>query len=283
MSSPRNRRQRRGVSLSVDSLEGRTVMSTGAAGLLAGLNLPPAWRSLLGSGALNGRVKVDPVAVGVIRDALMGRGPAADFGPLVRSQLRNLPTIVNSFIRGGRSEYTAPGIAVKLPRWQDAYTGPHNDHLTATAAGAVLQRNGSLQLGAVMRGLFDEPTTSQVVFGLDRGAGGSVGPVFAERSAITPDLVVTITVGPNGTNPTGTILDRTTGTTTTIDPARIRVVGATVRVTLDASQIPSKGQPASRFRFAAWTRFGETGGIESVGSFVPERTMVRVGVAPRGR
>lgn len=287
MNHPSRRRaaQRRAV-LSVDPLEGRALLSGVAPGGLSGLlgQVPGWYRALPGSG----RVKVDPEAVGVIRDALMGRGPAADFGAMVRGQLGNLPGVVRGFLNGSRTEYAAPGVAVKIPRWQDAYTGPHYDHLTATAAGAVYtQKTGQLQLGAVMRGLFDENVPSQVVFGLDRGAGGSIGPIFASRPSLTPDLLVTLTVAPNGTGATGTIRDLKTGTETAIDPARIKVAGATVRVVLDSSQIPAQGYRIPQYRFVAWTHHGDGSaayggaGIETVGSFVAERALTPIGVKRR--
>ena len=131
-----------------------------------------------------------------------------------------------------------------------------------------------------MRGPFDEPVNSYVVFGLDRGAGASVGPRFANRPGITPDMTVTIQVGPYGSNPTGTITDLTTGATTSIDPARISVAGPTIRVFLDANQIPSTGLKIARYRFDMWTQ-NTLGGLETVGSFAPEMTMIRVGTQGR--
>jgi hypothetical protein len=244
--------------------------------------------ALVGGTVGSTAIRTDPVAVSLILQALAGRGPAADFGAMLRGQIGNAGSLIRAFSSGSRTQFTSPGIAIKIPKWQEAYTGPHYDHLTATAAGAVFtQRTGQLQLGAVVRGLYDEPVPSQIVFGLNRGAGARIGPQFASRPAITPDLLVTVTVAPNGTGGTGVIKDLTTGAESTIDPSKILVSGATVRVFLDSAQIPRQGFRYPQYRFAAWTRHGDGSaayggtGINTVGSFVAESTMTPIGVKAR--
>lgn len=264
----------------LEALEGRALM---AAGFGFGFRLPTALPANLSGrlpSAIPTGVKTDPAGAAAILGALNG-GSGSEFVGLIRSQVPNITTIVNDFTQGRRTEFTTSGIAAKIPKWNEAYTGTRYDHLTGALAGAVLQGN-TLQLGAVMRGPFDEAAPSSVVFGLDRGAGGSRGPLFPSRPGITPDLLVTIHVGPYGKDNSATITDLSTGATTTIDPSKVQVVGAVARVFVDLSQIPSKGLSPGQYKFAMWTRSRDDGGVENVGSFVAESTMVQVGVPKTG-
>jgi hypothetical protein len=226
-------------------------------------------------------ITTDPAGVAAIMGALRG-GAGSEFVRLIRHEVPNLNAVIRGFVRGKRAQFYVPGFAVELPSFQELYTGPKYDHLAATVAGAIVLKHHQLELAGIMKGPFDEAVPAYVVFGVDRGAGASVGPRFASRPGITPDLVVTIQVAPHGTSATGTITDLTTGTTSAIDPSRIHVAGPTVRVFLDAGQVPSKGLKIARYRFNMWTQ-NTLGGIDTVGSFVPETTMVRVGTQARGR
>lgn len=226
-------------------------------------------------------IRTDPAGVAAIMSALRG-GAGSEFVKLIRREAPNLNAVIRSFVSGRRSQFNVPGFAVKLPNFQELYTGPKYDHLTATVAGAIVLKHHQLELAGIMKGPFDEAVPAYVVFGVDRGAGASVGPRFASRPGITPDLAVTIQVAPHGTSATGTITDLTTGAVTSIDPSRIHVAGPTVRVFLDTGQVPPKGLKLARYRFSMWTQ-NTLGGIDTVGSFVPETTMVRVGTQARGR
>ena len=105
-----------------------------------------------------------------------------------------------------------------------------------------------------------------------------LGPYFASRSGITPDALVAVTVGPYGRNNSATITDLTTGTTQPIASPDISVAGPTVRILLDTSQLPSEGFKLSRYTFAVWTETQPNAPIQDVGSFVPEDSMVLIGV-----
>ena len=270
----------KGLSLRVEGLEGRALLSgvPGLGALPLASGRPPA-------GILDG-VKIDPAAVSAVMNAL-GGGAGSEFVTLLQRQVPNLTSLIQDFTSGRRTEFTAPGIAFKIPSWNESYTGPRHDSLNATLASAVATPNNVLQLVAVTRGPFNEAAPSQVVFGIDRGAGASLGPIFASRPGITPDALVTVNVGPYGSGNTATVTDLKTGQTTTIDPSRVNVIGPVVRVSVDLAALPSTGQPTSKYRFAMWTRSQPTGGIEAVGSFVPGSSMVTVGVlkpvtSPRG-
>lgn len=230
--------------------------------------------------SLPGGIKTDAAGAAAILAALNG-GAGSEFVGLLKSQVPNISSVINDFASGRRTEFTTPGIAAKIPKWNEAYTGTRYDHLTLTLAGGVLQGN-TLQLGVVARGPFDEAEPSQVVFGIDRGAGSSRGPLFANRPGVAPDLLVTINVGPYGQNNTATVRDLVSGTTTAIDPSKVQVNGAVARVFVDVSTLPSRGLSPSQYKFTAWTRSKAEGGIENVGSFAPESSMVLVGVPKPG-
>jgi hypothetical protein len=275
-------RRQRAATPRLESLEDRRLLSgptltpAGLPSLPAGL--PPALLNRIPSG-----VRIDPAALSAIRDALLGSGPGAEFAALLRRQVGNIGGIINGFATGRRAEFTTPGVVIKIPRWQEQYQGPHYDHLTATAAGALWLRSGQLQLGAILRGPFDEAEPAYVVFGIDRGGGAVRGPLFGNRPALAPDLLVTLRIGPGGAPASGEVLDLTDGSTRTIDPARIQVQGATIRALLDRDQLPPRGLAPARYRFSAWTSRDPAAGIAQVGSFLPESRMIRVGVEPRAR
>ena len=220
-------------------------------------------------------ITTDPAGVAAIMNAL-GGGAGSEFVRLIRREVPNFNSVLRGFVSGKLTQLNIPGFAAKIPNFQELYTGPRFDHLAATAAGAISLKNHQLELAGIMRGPFNEAVPGYVVFGLDRGAGASLGPHFASRPGITPDMIVTIQVAPHGTSAAGTITDLTTGAVSAIDPSRILVAGPTVRVFLDQGQVPSKGLPIAKYRFDLWTQ-NTLGGIDTVASFVPESTMIQVG------
>lgn len=260
--SQRTRRAR----LSVENLEGRALLT-------AGLKLPGGIAALVSLPQLQG-VKTDPAAVAAILAALKG-GPGNEFTTLLRNQVPNLQTVIARFVLGQIQEFTTPGVAVKTPQFQSGFVGRHYDHLSLTAAGAILLRNGKIEFGAIMRGPFDEPVGAQVVFGVNRGGGV---PIFGTRPAITPDATVTINVGPYGTHPVAWVTDLRTGAITPINPSQILVQGAVARVFVTPAQLPSRGYSLGAYRFAAWTSDAPGLSLSHVGSFSPETTMIPIGV-----
>jgi hypothetical protein len=87
-----------------------------------------------------------------------------------------------------------------------------------------------------------------------------------------------VTAGTNDSNPTGTITDLRTGTVTAISPSSILFEGSTVRVDVDASLLPSTGFPLSKYRFDFWVQSQQSGGFNTVGSFLPNQTEIPIGV-----
>ena len=116
------------------------------------------------------------------------------------------------------------------------------------------------------------------VFAFNRGAGSSLGPTFSGVPGITPDALVTLTVGPYGSSATGTITDLTTGASQSIPSSSIKIQGPVVRVYLNTSQLPSRGWPLQKYRFAFWTQTQPGNDITSVASFAPNGSMIPIGV-----
>jgi hypothetical protein len=219
----------------------------------------------------------DPAGYAAIVSALNG-GLGSEWVKLIRSEVHNLGSVIGGFVAGKYTSYSIPGLTVKTPNVQPEFTGQVYDQLLVTVAGASVLKKNVLELGAIMRGPFHDPATSYYVFALNRGAGASLGPTFASRPGITPDALVTLTVGPYGSSASGTITDLTSGTTQSIDPSSIRINGPVIRVFLNTSQFPSKGLPIQKYHFAFWTQTQPGTDISTVASFAPESSMIPIGV-----
>ncbi len=95
---------------------------------------------------------------------------------------------------------------------------------------------------------------------------------------MTPDALVTITVGPYGSTATGTITDLATHSTQAISSSNIRIQGPVVRVFLNTSQLPSRGWPIQKYRFAFWTQTQPGNNLSTVASFAPRFSMIPIAV-----
>jgi hypothetical protein len=259
--------------LRVEALEGRALM-TGF-----GVERPHAARAAIvartGQPLLS---SINSAALHAIFSAL-GGGPGSEFIKLIQSQVRNPLGIAAGFSSGAISQYSIKGFVIKKTNWQAQYTGFPHDPLALTAGGGVVLKKKRIELGAIVRGPFTTyPGTTEIVFALNRGAGQRLGPYYASRPGITPDALVTVTVGPYGQNDSATITDLTSGSTQPIGSFVISVAGPTVRILLDASQLPSEGFKLSQYTFAVWTETQTDAPIQDVGSFVPEDSMIPIGV-----
>ena len=164
-----------------------------------------------------------------ILNAIFG-GVGHEFVELAQREVHNIGAVVAGFNAGTLKQYTIPGLAVKVPNLQGGYTGQPHDPLSLNVGGAVLLKGKMIELGAIVRGPFTTyPGTTSIVFALNRGAGRGLGPAFASRPGITPDVLVTVTVGAFGQSNSATITDLTTGPTHPLAPSNIQVAGPTVR------------------------------------------------------
>jgi hypothetical protein len=213
-----------------------------------------------------------------ILSTLIGGNPGHEFAALIEKEVKNLFAVISRF-ENGLSAYSIPGFTVKSPpNLQPLYTGLPHDSYALQAAGAVALKRKQLELGAIVRGPFTTtPFATDIVFAINRGAGAHIGPAFASRPGITPDELMTVTVGPDGRNNSATLTDLTTGTTTPIS-APISVAGPTVRILLPESLLPSKGFALKKYQFAVWTESEANAPIQDVGSFIPENSMIPIGV-----
>jgi hypothetical protein len=266
------RRQTTCKPLGFEPLEGRIVLSaTGlealdraAAAILARLPIPKF------SGASAGEA--------AILSALVG-GAGHEFVILAQKEVKNILGVVAAFQSGAMSEYAVPGLVVKTPNLQSGYTGLPHDVLSLTVGGAILLKNKEIELGAIARGPYTTtPFSSELVFALNRGEGASLGPRFPERPGITPDALVTVTIGAYGQNNSATITDLTSGVTQPLSPSLIQVQGPTVRVLVSANQLPSKGFSLKHYKFAVYTQLYPNADFASTGSFLPEDSMIPIGV-----
>jgi hypothetical protein len=251
----------------VEALEGRALLSgLGAetprakvAALVARLNVP---------GGLNAAGEK------AFLDAYLG-GAGHEWIPLLNSDLRHHK--VQQL--GTTTQFTGKGIVIEDPPYLlRTYTGNVHDRVAPNGAGAVVLKK-QIELGVIMRGPFTNYNgTDYVMFGINRGKGGSLSAVVPSEPWITADAVVTIAVGPNGSTYSGTIADRVTGASQAINPSGILIQGPVLRVLLNASQLPSEGFPLSKYTFAVWTATAPNPTLPELASVVPQDGMIPIGV-----
>jgi hypothetical protein len=227
----------------------------------------------------------NPAGVSAILSALDG-GAGHEFVTLIKKEIPNPLSVIEQFATGKITEKAIPGFVAQVSKANPLYTGPGLDRMFLTEAGAIVLKHGVIELGAITRGPFySNSATTTITFAINRGAGGSLGPAFASEGGVTPDALVTVTVGAYGASYSATIEDLTTGAIQTVSASDISVAGPTVRVLINPGQLPSEGFIPNHYQFSAWTTVvqyeGTTyaPGIASVGSFAPSNgTMDKVGV-----
>ena len=193
MHSYRSRTDRRvALQPSCETLEGRA--------LLSGLNLPASLQSALLHGIGSHSIKTEPAGISAIKSAL-GGGPGSEFVNLIRHEVKNPAALLGQFTSGATTTASIPGAAARKATILSSFTGSHYDYQAIVATGALLLPSQTLELGAILRGPNRSTAPAYYVFGIDRGSGSTLGPLFAAQPGITPDALVTITLGPNNTNP----------------------------------------------------------------------------------
>jgi hypothetical protein len=263
---------KRTKNLAFESLEGRALLS------VAAVMHDDVQRTVEAMRDHGSSISASDAGEGAILSAING-GAGQDFATLIKREVHNISGVAARFESGANSEYVIPGFVVRTPGFQPLYTGPRFDRLLLVAAGAVLLKGNVLELGALANAPFTRSdATSQVVFAINRGEGRALGPAFPSVPGITPDALVTITIGPYASSYAGTITDLTTGATQAISPSDIQVNGVAVRVLVHSNQIPSKGLPLKKYTFASWTELSPYSGINLVGSFAPEDSMIPIGI-----
>lgn len=188
---------------------------------------------------------------------------------------------------------TATGRVHKRPMFSSDYLGIKRSTLNLTDASVQLRPGRTLTLNATIAAqrIIARPRSaaeaSFFVFGLDRGSPQST-PLFPTRPGIRFDSVVVARIEPGGI--TGYVLDIARGNIQTeLDPARVRVIGRSVRVTIpDGILVPPDGsKPSTQTRYAVWVRSKLEHTLadidDFVASFLPNNAMARVGVVRAGK
>jgi hypothetical protein len=265
--------------LNVEALESRQVLShvPSPAGLFAS-HLEPARMAALRVNTADGS------GAAAILNALRG-GVGSEFTTLVRRGVPNLNSVIRQFTLGTRSEISVKGFAAKIPHFQPGYAGPQLDQFNPTAAGAVILKDGRLELAAIMRGPIDLPIATTYSWGIDRG-GSASDPQTYGMPGLRYNSIVSVTR--DGSTLTASIKDLNNGTVTALDPSSVKIQGPTIRVYLSnpSSLLPSTGAPITKYNFAFWTSSGDQG-ISSIGGSVPGTHSIQIGnlgpVRPRPR
>lgn len=263
-------RRRAHAKPSLESLEARALLSTGVhsishssvAALIARHNL----LSLPSGG---------PGLPYILR-AIEG-GAGYEWYALLKSEQSQI--VAQSF-GGGHVEYRANGLVAEVPPYLlAAYRGRAHDRVAPMVAAATVLKNSQIELAAIMRGPFTNYNgTDYIVFGINRGAGTKLPPPVPSEPWITPDAVVTVAVGPNGSTYSATLTDRTTGVTEAINPRNVQVAGPVVRVLLSAGQVPSKGLPITAYRFVMWSEAAPSATPSVLAGTEPRKQMLPIGV-----
>lgn len=263
---------RRRLKFQVETLEGRALLSG------AGVERPHGHGAAILARLEGPQFSINAAGKSAVINAMLG-GAGHEFVALAEKEVKNPLAVAEGLTDHTITQYTVPGIVVKQINLQSGYTGLPHDVLALNIGGAVVLKKNKIELGAIVRGPFTTtPFGTDIVFAINRGAGGRLGPYYPSRPGITPDALVTVSVGPYGQGNSATITDLTTGMTQPIRSPVISVKGPTVRILLDANQLPSEGFRLKQYTFAVWTATQPNAPIQDVGSFVPEDSMIPIGI-----
>lgn len=201
-------------------------------------------------------------------------------------------------MQGPLNQRIVGGHVTKAPQFYSEYTGPRLPELNGTGAqGQLVLSVGYVFTGRVLAPI-NQAHTSYFVFGIDRGgakgpmditpptpdggvnfSGGTSLVMFPRRPNIFVDALVTVAVGPSGTQGTVRLMGQTPGESTPLPPENIQISGRDVTVVVPPRLLPPNGLPADGFAYAFWTR-SDALGAASVASFVPEYNVTRIGFHP---
>ena len=281
------RRARRQVSISLELLEGRDLLSgmltsgypgspsptgpTGPTGPIAPPIImppitPPTLPTIPVSTPTTPRPTpvLTPVATPILLPTPMTPPPAM------------APTSVRA--TAGQRGHRPTGIVTKAPHFYPFYTEPKLAELNAVKASGELARNSNtFTFSGTNRGRINNGS-AVYVWGIDRSGHLAPGP-FTGRPNIRFDAVVVVSLS-SSLQPTASVTDLVSGMTTTLPTGSARIHGKTVTVTVPSQLLPSTGLAPSQYRFNFWPSFaGGSGGSSSIASFAPELTTAQVGMS----
>ncbi|MDR3639344.1 MAG: hypothetical protein P4L84_36420 [Isosphaeraceae bacterium] len=239
------RRPSRKASFSIESLEGRALLS----------QMPP-YTSIYPSPARTPPAQPNPVAPDPPNGAPAGAPPTKPAGPT--HHVQPSPT----------------GIVTKAPQFYQFYTGPHLAELNAVRASAELSPAGVFTFTGTNQGRIDK-APAVYVWGIDRNGNLPSGS-FTNRPNVKFDAVVVVRLSAS-LAPTATVVDLSSGTSSPLPSRAVTIHGKTISVTVPSSMLPSTGLAPSQYRFNYSPEDGRPPTSSSVASFAPETTTVPVG------
>jgi hypothetical protein len=168
----------------------------------------------------------------------------------------------------------ASGLVTKKPSFYSFYTGPQWADLNAVKASGKLVSGRTFVFTGTNQGRINQGPAAYV-WGVDRN--GNLPPgAFPDRPGVTFDAVVVVRLDASLT-PTAQVIDLTSGASTDLPASSVRIRGATIRVKLPASLLPSTGLPPGQYGFNYWPEDGGPPIPSSIASFAPESTDAQVG------
>jgi hypothetical protein len=166
-------------------------------------------------------------------------------------------------------------LVTKAPSFYSFYTGPQWAELNAVKAGGKLVAGRTFVFTGTNQGRINQ-APAVYVWGVDRSGQLLPGP-FPGRPSIAFDALILVRLDSSLT-PTAQVLDLASGASTNLPAGSVRIHGATIRVKVPASLLPSTGLAPAQYRFNYWP---EDGGAPpaSIASFAPEFTNAQVGTS----
>jgi hypothetical protein len=252
--SARERRARRDRSISVESLEGRA--------LLSGRGGSPIYSPPTPNPAPIVMPIPTPVTVPIKPATPISTSPAG--APAREADHK------------AEVEHKPTGIVTKAAHFYPFYRGPKLAELKAVRASAELAPNGTFTFTGTLKGAIKK-APAVYVWGIDRNGNLPAGP-FTERPNIKFDAVVVASLN-SALKPSVTVNNLASGTSTVLPSSSVSIHGQTVKVTLSESLLPSTGLAPSQYRFNFWPEDGGPVVSSSVSSFIPEFTTAQVGTS----
>jgi hypothetical protein len=277
-----NKRPRRGLSLSVESLEGRALLSVLPLSRSSYPGYPPSSPSPTPTPTPSPTTTPTPTPTPTPSPSATPPPAQTLAPPGTLATSVYAPTPPPAAPPRGHAHHshalhaTATGVATKAPAFYPFYTGPQLPELNAVKTTGKLVGHHTFVFTGTNQGRIDQ-APAVYVWGVDRSGNLSAGP-FTDRPNITFDAVVIVRLDSSLT-PTTEIMDLDTGTTTTLPTSAAHIHGATVTVKVPASLLPSTGLPLAQYRFNYWPEDGGPPISSSVASFLPESNDIQVGVS----
>jgi hypothetical protein len=267
------RRARRNLSISVESLEGRALLSGPGYGPYPPPMSPPTMNPppiVMPTQPPRTPPNSTPTPI------LAQTKPAVPIStPTPKTPAPAKPPRAVSH-QHAAAQHKPTGIVTKAPHFYQFYTGPKWAELNAVKASAELSPNGAFTFTGTNQGAIKK-TPAVYVWGIDRNGNLPSGP-FTDRPNIKFDAVVVVSLNSTLT-PTATVVDLASGTTTVLPSGSVSIHGHTVTVKVSASLLPSTGLAPSQYRFNFWPEDGGPPVSASVASFAPEFTTAQVGTS----